>query len=111
MKLIDILNEIKVKPAPPNLLELIQNNINGIEYELALYESRNIHWVAKNPQEVAMKSFWDNGEDEANVTVFTVFFKFLDDAQSDPFYDEDDDGELRTILIDGAEIAYRFFVF
>jgi len=116
MKLIDILNEIKVKPSQPSLLELIQNNINGIEYELALFESTNIRYVTKNPQEVAMKSFWDVGEREANIAFreflgyeLTVFFKFLDDAQSDPFYNEYDGGELRTIIIDGVEIAYRIY--
>jgi len=109
MKLIDILNEIKVKPSRQSLLELIQNNINFIEDALSLYESRNIRWITKNPQEVAMKSFWDIGDGDEIKT--DVFFKFLDDAQSDPFYmDEDYDGELRTILIDGAEIAYRFVV-
>jgi hypothetical protein len=109
------INEIKARRPQQSLLELIQNNINFIEDALSLYESRNIHWITKNPQEVAMKSFWDIGDaiyrNWGNEIKTDVFFKFLGDAQSDPFYmDEDYDGEFRTILIDGVEIAYRFIV-
>ena len=110
MKLIDLLNEIKVK-APSMLLTLIVNNLEYIKKEFFLKEIESIESVGDDPQEVEMIATIDDGGDPevGEELKLSIVFRFLEDAENDENFvsdygsDEDLDYIVRTL--DGIRVA------
>jgi hypothetical protein len=107
MKLIDILNEIKVKPSQPNLLKLIEDNLGFIKKELQIIKIKSIKLLTNNPQEVQMEVLIpdvDGGGHKYPQTII-IAFRFLEDAENDENFIGDFSGKYVNLTLDGIRIA------
>jgi hypothetical protein len=120
MKLIDILNEIKARRPQPNLLKLIEDNIEFIKKKFIIRRIKSIELVMNNPQEVEIHAVifidgWVRSrpagyqDDEDEEMKIGIVFRFLEDAENDEMFASDfgHDPDLNyiTLTLDGIRVA------
>jgi hypothetical protein len=106
MKLIDILNEIKVK-APSMLLTLIENNLEFIKEKFYIKTIESIELVGDDPQEVEMIATIDDGDDPevGDELKLSIIFRFLEDAENDENFVSDYGLDYIVRTLDGIRVA------
>ena len=109
MKLTDILNEIKARRPQPNLLKLIEDNIEFIKREFIIQRIESIELVMNNPQEVEIHTILAGEDDEGDEMEIGIVFRFLEDAENDEEFvsdfGHDEDLDYITLTLDGIKIA------
>jgi hypothetical protein len=106
MKLIDLLNEIKVK-APSMLLTLIENNLEFIKEKFYIKTIESIELIGDDPQEVEMIATIDDGDDPevGDELKLSIIFRFLEDAENDENFVSDYGLDYIVRTLDGIRVA------
>jgi hypothetical protein len=109
MKLIDLLNEIKVK-APSMLLTLIENNLEFIKEKFYIKTIESIELIGTDPEEVKMDATL-KGIQNHELIYFerVIIFKFLEDLKGGRYFDiESPHGVVRgytVFTLDGVKVV------
>jgi hypothetical protein len=103
-------NEIKARRPQPNLLKLIEDNIEFIKKEFIIQRIKSIKLVMNNPQEVEINAvIFIDGDDEDDEMEEGIVFRFLEDAQNDEEFvsdfGHDPDLDYITLTLDGIRVA------
>ena len=103
------INEIKARRPQPNLLKLIEDNIEFIKREFIIQRIESIELVMNNPQEVEIHTILAGEDDEDNEMEIDIVFRFLEDAQNDEEFvsdfGHDPDLDYITLTLDGIRVA------
>jgi hypothetical protein len=103
------INEIKARRPQPNLLKLIEDNIEFIKREFIIQRIESIELVMNNPQEVEIHTILAGEDDEDNEMEIGIVFRFLEDAENDEMFASDfgHDPDLNyiTLTLDGIRVA------
>ena len=103
-------NEIKARRPQPNLLKLIEDNIEFIKKEFIIQRIKSIKLVMNNPQEVEIHAvIFIDGDDEDDEMEIGIVFRFLEDAENDEMFSSDfghdPDLDYITLTLDGIRVA------
>ena len=109
MKLIDLLNEIRIQ-APSELLFLIENNLEYIKKEFFIRKINTIELIGTDPQEVKMNATIGNIQNYEWIDFERVIiFKFLKDLKGGRYFDiESPHGVVRgytVFTLDGVKVV------
>ena len=103
------INEIKARRPQPNLLKLIEDNIEFIKREFIIQRIESIELVMNNPQEVEIHTILAGEDDEDNEMEIDIVFRFLEDAENDEEFvsdfGHDPDLDYITLTLDGIRVA------
>jgi hypothetical protein len=106
MKLIDLLNEIRIQ-TPSMLLDLIEGNLEYIKKKFYIKTIESIELLSDDPEEVKMNATIDDGDDPevGDELKLSIIFRFLEDAENDENFVSDYGLGYIVRTLDGIRVA------